>query len=535
MENFGALNWSILVIYIVANLTLGVYLGRKIHSSQDFFLGDRSIPWWAIGISVVSTYVSALTFLGGPAWSYTDGLSVMAIHLNYPIVVAVVVTFFLPFFYNSGAASIYDYQERRFGKTSRGILALVFLVSQGATAAAILYATSLVLEFITGLPVNYCIVIITIVALVYTALGGIAAVIWTDVIQSIILFTGAVIIFVSLLGSFDQAPSGVLSIAAESGKLNAIDPSFDFTKVTTVWSGVIAMTLFHITVYGANQMMVQRSLAAKSIGDAKKSMLMMGFVAFFIYFLFILMGVLLNIYYEDRFFENGNTIVLSFATSLAIPGLMGIVAAAVMAASMSSLDSAFNSMSTVSVTDFYQRYWRPDATEEQLLSASRVFTVLWAVVVIVPALLFAQAEGSVLETLSKIGSYFVGAKLAMFGLGFFSKHTTERGLLVGVVVGFAVVWWVATYTGVAWPWYAAIGGLVNTSVSMVASWLFDGRQSEWHPDTIMGQRKIFHEKGLPEMQDGWYLLPGKVDFASKVLLGFFVVSVLALLLFQMAF
>ncbi len=140
MDEFGALNWSILAIYVLANLALGFYLGQKIESAEDFFLGDRSIPWWAIGVSVISTYVSALTFLGGPAWSYTDGLSVIAIHLNYPLVIFFVVTFFLPFFYNSGVASIYEYQEKRFGPTSRSVMSAVFLLSQALTSAAVLSA-----------------------------------------------------------------------------------------------------------------------------------------------------------------------------------------------------------------------------------------------------------------------------------------------------------------------------------------------------------------------------------------------------------
>ncbi len=146
MAEFGALNWSILVVYVIANLILGFVLGKKVESAEDFYLGDKSIPWWAIGISVVSTYVSALTFLGGPAWAYTDGLSVMAIHLNYPIVIFLVITFFLPFFFNSGVASIYEYQERRFGPTSRSVISGIFLLTQGLTSAAVLYATSLVLE-----------------------------------------------------------------------------------------------------------------------------------------------------------------------------------------------------------------------------------------------------------------------------------------------------------------------------------------------------------------------------------------------------
>ena len=532
MSEFGSLNWSILVIYIITNLLLGFFLGKKITSAKDFFVGDKSIPWWAIGISVVATYVSALTFLGGPAWAYTDGLSVIAIHINYPIVIFLVVTFFLPFFFNSGVASIYEYQEKRFGAASRSVMSFLFLISQTLTAASILYATSLVLEFITGLPVEYCIVIVTIIALIYTLMGGIAAVIWTDVIQAGILFVGAFIILFALFIEMTMPVSEALSALKAIGKTNALNFDFDLTQVTTVWSGVIAMTLFHVTVYGANQMMVQRTLAAKNIGDAKKSFLLMGFIAFFIYFLFILLGILFYAYYGGREFDNGNTIILQFASEYGMLGLMGLIAAAVLAASMSSLDSAFNSMATVSTLDFYQRYFRREEPDQHYLNVSRGFTVFWAILIVVPALLFANSEGSILETLSKVGSYFVGAKLSMFGLGFFSKQATEKGLLVGVAVGFVAVWYAATQTDIAWPWFCAIGGIVNVVVALLASRLLDGKQESYSPYTVQGQKALFIEQGKAERDNGWYLVPGKVDGISWYLLVFFVSTVLFLYAFN---
>ncbi len=453
MNEFGTLNWSILIAYIIGNLVLGWVLSKRISTANDFFLGRRTTPWWAIGISVIATYVSALSFLGAPAWAYTDGLSVIAIHLNYPIVIFLVITFFLPFFYNSGVASIYEYQEKRFGPKARGLISSIWMISQTLTSAAILYATSLVLEFITGIDVVHAIVIVSVIALIYTAMGGITAVIWTDVIQSAILFIGAFIILFALLDEMSMPFAETLASIKSAGKLDALDFSTDVTAVTTAWSGIIAMTLYHVTVYGTNQMMVQRTLAAKNIGDAKKSYLLMGFSAFFIYFLFILMGVLFYAYYGGREFENGNTIILKFASDYGLPGLMGIIAAAVMAASMSSLDSSFNSLSTVATVDFYQKYFRKDASPEHYLKVSRIFTVFWAVIIIIPAIMYSKSTGSILETLSQVGSFFVGAQLGMFALGFFSKHATEKGLLVGTVTGFLVVWWVAVNTDVAWPWY----------------------------------------------------------------------------------
>lgn len=535
MPEFGTLNWSILGVYLIANIYMGFALSKRVESAEDFYLGRRTTPWWAIGISVIATYVSALSFLGGPAWVYTESLAVIAIHINYPLVIFIVITIFLPFFYNSGVASIYEYQERRFGPASRSVMSIIFLISQALTSAAILYATSLVIQFITGMDVINAIVIVSIIALAYTMMGGITAVIWTDVIQAVVLLVGALIIFVALI---DELPVPVLDLLASlksSGKTTTLDWSFDFTKEATVWSGVIAMTLFHTTVYGANQMMVQRTLAAKTIGDAKKSFLMMGYAAFFIYFLFMFLGLLFYGYYGGREFENGNTIILQFASDYGLPGLMGVIAAAVIAASMSSLDSALNSMATVSTVDFYERFFKPGKDSKHYLKVSRWFTLIWAVAIVVPAVLYSRSEGSILQTLSQVGAYFVGAKLSMYGLGFFSKHATEKGVLVGVFSGFVIIWVVATQTDIAWPWYCLIGGVANVSVSLIASLLIDGKQAEYSEYTIRGQQALFAKSGKPLKEDGWYLVPGKIDRVAYGLPVFFLLTCLFLFAFQFMF
>ncbi|MYJ94662.1 MAG: sodium transporter, partial [Proteobacteria bacterium] len=237
-------------------------------------------------------------------------------------------------------------------------------------------------------------------------------------------------------------------------------------------------------------------------------------------------------YYGGREFENGNTIILQFVADYGMPGLMGIIAAAIVAASMSSLDSSFNSLATISTVDFYEKYYRPGESPEHYLRITRGFTVIWALLIIIPAIIYSQSEGSILQTLSRIGSYFVGAKLSMYGLGFFSKQTTEKGLLVGVVVGFAVIWYVATQTDIAWPWYCLIGGVSNIVISLVASRIIDGRQEEWSEYSIVGQQRAFRDRGLPEQDGGWYLVPGRVDRISYLLLGFFALTIVFLFLFE---
>ncbi|MDF5457219.1 sodium transporter, partial [Vibrio parahaemolyticus] len=187
----------------------------------------------------------AMSFLGGPAWSYKEGLSVIAIHLNYPLVIFFIVAVFMPFFYNNGLTSIYEYQERRFGKASRLTLSFIFLIKQALSSAAVLYATAMILEFITGIDVMYCIMIFTAIALIYTVMGGIAAVIWTDVIQAVILFIGAFIIIEAVWNGMPAPMTEVMAELKAKGMTDALQTSFDLSQVTTVWAGVIAMTMFH--------------------------------------------------------------------------------------------------------------------------------------------------------------------------------------------------------------------------------------------------------------------------------------------------
>ncbi|MEM0992929.1 MAG: sodium/solute symporter [Bacteroidota bacterium] len=530
MGEIGTLNWSIIIIYLLANLLLGFVLSKKVSTAKDFYIGRKTTPWWAIGISVLATYVSAMTFLGAPAWSYGSGLSVIAIHLNYPLVIILIMALFLPFFLQIGVVSIYEYQEKRFGKLSRGVISVIFLVTQLLSSATVLVASAFVIAYITGFTVLTSIVVVSIITLIYTSLGGITAVIWTDVLQSAIFLIGGFIVLFALLGEIPEPISEVLASLKTKGKINPIDTSIDWTKDTTVWAGVIAMTIYHVTVYGANQMMMQRTLGAKNMGDAKKSLALMGFAAFFIYFLFIFIGVLFFHYYEGKAFANNNNIMLEFAQEKAFPGFIGLIAAAVLAASMSSLSSALNSFSTISTEGFYQKYFRPNETPEHYLKVARISTIFWACLIIVPAVIFAGDTESVLKLLTKIGSYFVGAKLAMYGLGFYSKHTTQRGLLIGVLAGFISLAYVSLYTTIAWPWYAVIGAVVNVVVSIIASIALDGYQETWSLYSVPGQQAKFKAERLPEKENGWYVVPGKLDKVSYVLLAFFVLTILFLLI-----
>lgn len=548
MPDFGALNWAIVFVYAVANLLLGWWMSRRVRTASDYHIGDRSTPWWAIGISIVATYVSALSFLGAPAWAYGSGMTALAIHINYPLVVFITIVFFIPFFYSSGVASIYEYLERRFGVRTRTVMGLIFLVTMTLGAGSMLTATGIVLRSTMGLDIETGIIVMTAIVVLYTMLGGMNAVIWTDVLQGIILTIGVVVVIICIMiaiPSFREA----LSFLQAHGKLDPIDARLDLSIPPTIWAGVIAMTLYHTTVYGANQFMVQRALAAKTMADAKKSYMVIGYAAFALYFMFFFVGAMLYVYYEGKPFKDPNEIILIFSQSLAIPGLMGILVAAIMSATMSSASSALNSLATISVTDFYERFIVKGAEDAHYLRACRIFTLVWGVALVPVAIAFASSTGSILETLTAVGSYLVGAKLAMFGLGFFSKHTTERGLLVGVVAGFvalAVVGPIGPLVApvdslwsavglerpkIAWPWFVVIGGVVNFVIGWAASILIDGFQADWHEHSVKGVLRRYETEGRSVLQNGWYVVPGKVEKWVWLLPAYFVLTVLFLLWF----
>lgn len=518
MADFGILNWIIIIAYMSGNLWLGYKMSGRIQSAEQYYIGDKSAPWWAIGISVMATYVSALSFLGGPAWAYGDGMAALAIHIQYALVIFVCCSLFIPFFYNSGVVSIYDYLNHRFGVVSRTIMSGLFIITITISAASILTATAIVVTFATGLDSIYAIFLMTAIVMAYTLMGGMNAVIWTDVLQGIILILGACIIFGFLLIEVSPLPDAFTFLQA-NGKMNPINTELDFTIAPTIWAGVIAMSIYHVTVYGANQMMVQRVLAAKTIGDAKKSYLVMGYGAFFLYFVFFFVGALLYVFYEAKPFEQTNSIILVFAESLAIPGLLGIIGAAILSASMSSTSSAFNSLATVTINDFYKPFLKNKADDMHYLKASRWATVLWALVIIPIAIVFVRSTGSILETLSAVLSYLVGAKMAMYGMGFYSKHVSERGLIIGVCAGFIAVYISARGAPVlgiadpdiAWPWFAVIGAGVNIFVAWLASLTLDGLRDNWHEYSVPGQQALFAAENKKEMENGWHLVPGRVE------------------------
>ena len=471
MSSFTMIDYIIFIVYIVGTALIGASFGRKQNTTKDYFLGGRSIPWWAIGLSVMATQASAITFIGAPGWGYDGGLTRMTTYINVPLAMAFLIATIVPFFYKTEVYTAYEYLERRFDVKTRTLTAGLFLVARGLATGVVLYAPALVLSVITGMDISLTIIIMAVIAVSYTVLGGISAVIWTDVIQMVVLWIGAAI---SVFVIFQTVPGGwseVMSTASETGMLQSLDFSFDLSVEYSIWAGVIGGFFLHAAYFGTDQSQIQRVLTSSSIRESKLSLVLGGVLMIPQMLLFILIGVLLYIFYQyagDPNIDNLNELFPRFVVDELPAGLSGLIIAGVFAAAMSSLDSALNSLSAVSIRDFYSKFFRKDASEAHYLKASRYATVFWGIYATIFAF-FAGNLGPVIEAVNQVGSYFYGALLGVFVLALFIKRVNGTGAFIGVIAGMISVWAVTAFGEISWLWNNFVGAIVAIAVGYIAS------------------------------------------------------------------
>ncbi|WP_415721234.1 sodium:solute symporter family transporter [Photobacterium ganghwense] len=463
-------SFVVIALYVSITILISYLVNRRDKVSGDFSTGGKQFGWFTAGVSILATYISAMTFVGMPGWVYSAGMEAMSVHLNYPIVIFFAVVFFVPVFYKLGLTSIYEYLEHRFGVYARTINSVVFIVVQCISAGVILYAVSLILVQVLPISISEAIIYISIFTAGYTYAGGISTVIWTDMLQSAVLVAGSIAIFAVLLMEVNTA--SVLS----RDHLNIVNLTFDLGVDTSLWAGVVAVSFLHLSVYGTNQLIIQRTLATKCEKTAQKSMLLCGYGAFFIYLFFSILGVLLSLFYQDTTFANSNEVILDFVFYHTNPVIIGLVIAALAAAAMSTLDSTYNSMATVVTFDIYKRFVRPEAPGSHYDGIARKMSLLAATLVVVPALLAVSNE-SVLKTIASLTSIFVGIRLGSFLLGLFCARANEVGIIVGSVASVAAVFG-CMMLNIAWPWFAPVGTVVFLLCGIVTSYWWGSNTAE---------------------------------------------------------
>ena len=419
MAEFGLINWIVLIVYFFGMLYIGVIYGKGNKTTEDYFLGSRQIPWWAIGLSVMATQCSAVSFIGIPGWGYASGLDRITYTFQFPIVVAILMVTFIPFFYNTKVVSVYEYLEKRFGAKSRLLLAAIFLLSRGFQTAVVLFAPALALAIITGTDPNTAILMMGVFTLIYTYVGGMNAVIWTDVIQMFIIWLGIALSILVPIFTVDGGFSHIIENGISNNLFNGLDYSLGISNSYTFWGGILGSGFLYLTYLGTDQSQVQRVLSAKSIRETKLSLSLVGFIVPIQTFLFLFAGICLFSAYNGKSFENSDYVMLTFITQTLPVGIAGLVTAGVFAAGMSSVASALNSLATVTVNDFYKKIY-PEASDTKCLKVSKYMTLFWGVFSTLFALCLGGL-GTVLDIINILGPLFYPCMLSTYVLAVFCK------------------------------------------------------------------------------------------------------------------
>ena len=540
MSNFGVINWIVLLVYFVAMMILGTQVGKSNSNTESYFLGSRKIPWWAIGLSVMATQCSAVSFIGMPGWGYTSGLQRLTFTFQFPLVMVILMTTFVPFFYNTKVVSIYEYLEKRFGSKSRTLMALIFLLSRGLQTAVVMYGPALALSMITGADPKIAILIMGVFAIAYTVFGGIAAVIWTDVVQMFVIWIGVILAIAIPIATAHGGIGEIMSNAASNNLLQGLDFKLGLDNPYSFWGGLLGSGFLYLTYLGTDQSQVQRVLTAKSIRETKLSLSLAGFIVPIQTLAFLFSGICLFTTYGGKTFDNSDYVMLTFITKHLPVGIAGLVTAGVFAAGMSSVDSALNSLATVSINDFYKK-WKPDATDDQCLKVSRIMTLFWGVFATLFALVLGGL-GSVLDLINVIGPMFYPCMLSAFTLAVFCKKGNEKGCIAAIITGLAVDLYMFLRTDIGSLWWNFFGFLIAFAVGYIVSIITnkdtEAAEKEFSYETATGSQltisnvvKLAVAGKIEEKdEDGYYVVPGKLDKIGYALIAFFVIQCLVLAL-----
>jgi SSS family transporter len=464
------LDLAVVAAYVVGCTALGAWIGAGSKGLRGYFLGESNIPAWAVMISIVATETSAVTFLSVPCVAYRGDLTYLQLPLGYILARVVVAFLLLPSYFKGEIYTAYQVLERRFGGATQKAASLLFLATRNLGSGLRLLLAAKFLQVLTQWNLETSILVIGVSTLGYTYLGGIKAVVWTDVIQFAIYLVGALWALSIVL---DQLSGGLPMLwerALGAGKLRVFNFAFELKEPYTFWAGVIGGLVLDTGTHGADQMMVQRYLSARSERQAAAALIVSGFVILVQFALFLGIGVALWALYQDTPPATKLGTDQEFAYFLAhyLPvGVRGLVIAAVFSVTMSTLSGGIASSASSTVNDLY-RPLAPATEERSLLRLSKGLTALWAVVDMGIALGAIGLKDNVVNNALAVASFVTGILLGLFLLGILTKNVGQTSALIGTVAGIAAVSAVKFATPVAWPWYALVGSSTVVAVAMLA-------------------------------------------------------------------
>ena len=461
-------DYAVIAGYLVAITLFGSYFARFQKTTRDYFLTGRSVPWWAICLTVVATETSTLTFISVPAAAYAGDMTFLQLVLGYVIGRFIISAVFIPAYFRGELYTSYELLQRRFGGRVKTLAAVIFLVTRSLADGIRLFATALVVSVVTQVPVSVAVLVIGAAMIVYTVRGGSAAVIWTDVVQLFVYVAGAVLVFVSLLALIPGGWAEVVRAGSAAGKFRVFDVSLTLARPYTLWAGLIGGVALTLSTHGTDQFLVQRLLGARSAQDAARGLVLSGFLVFAQFALFLVIGVMLFTYYQHvplpRPLARPDEVLPGFIVTALSHGAAGFIVAAIVAAALSP---SINAMAATTVNDLKAGV-RADSDEASLLRLSRRWTIVWGIVQIGVALGAQGMQRSVLDAGLSVLSWASGPVLGAFLLGTLVPGTTGRQALGGMIAGLAamtIVWGAAL--PIAFTWYVFLGSAVTVLAARV--------------------------------------------------------------------
>ena len=470
----SAVDVAIILAYVAFVAVLGGVLGRRQKDASDYFLADRTIPWWAACFSVVATETSALTVISVPATAYTGDLWMLQLAAGYLIGRIAISVFLLPRYFRGEIATAYVLLERRFGNGTRRFASIVFLVTRVLADGVRIFATAIPLAVIARIPVWQSIVAIGVFTLLYSYYGGLRAVVWVDVAQMFIYVVGGIAVLWVLMGLIPGGWDGFVQAASVESKLRVLHLDGGFGRANWLLTGIVGGGFLTMASHGADHLIVQRLLASPSLRDARRALVGSGVIVLGQFALFLLIGAGLWVFYGGRTFPQPDAVFPTFAVEHLPPGVAGLVVAAILAAAMSS---SLNALAAVSVHDLYVPLTGRGG-EEHLLRVGKRFTLAWGVVMIGVSLAFQLvAAGTPLVVIAlQIASFTYGGLLGGFLLGLISSRADGRDALTGMGIAVAAMaaLWASQQFGVI-PrvvdtlWFALIGSTITVSLGELSA------------------------------------------------------------------
>jgi SSS family transporter len=474
----SSLDFLVVGVYLALTVIIGLLSGKGQKTGLAYFLADRSMHWFPASVTMTAVSISAITFVGMPGQAFKSDWTFLQLYLLIPLAAWVVCRVFLPHYNRLRVVTAYQYLETRFDVATRKWTSALFQVILCGSTGVVICAPSIMLAEVTGFSVVVSVLIVGAVTTLYTVLGGVRAVIYTDLLQAALSMVGWAIVVVFIVRALPDGLLGAWQLAAEHNKLHFFDFTLDPHVPATFWASMTAMFFTHLALAGVNHTQVQKFLTVASLEGGQRAILLHGVMQLGVYFAFFGLGTLLYVFYQAypaRLPEGiGADRVLPAFIMRELPnGLRGLLVTAVFAAAMSTISSAINSLASATVVDFLESRRKTTIVEAKLVAA------LWGGIVVGAALL-AWRLGSILELIVKVNSYFYGCLLGVFLLGMLTKKADGRGARLGLLASMAAVLFCAVWRPSLWIWFGGIGCLVCCAVGYTfSSWKLDEIRS--HP------------------------------------------------------